>query len=301
MDFPTLEAFVSVARSGSFSDASLQLRITQPAVSKRVAQLETELGERLFDRIGRQVILTQAGHTLLPRAQHILSEASDALRALDNLRGDVGGRLTLATSHHIGLHRLPPVLRIFTARYPRVDLDLRFLDSEQACAKVARGELELALVTLPNDTSAELVATPIWRDRLRIAVATDYAFGATTLSTFADLARFPAILPPAGSYTRELIDAKFQEMKLSVSEKMSTNFLETIKMMVSVGLGWSVLPETLLDTQVVALDGLAFELDRRLGAIQHRRRTPSNAALAMLALLVEQGKIVGATTRSLLP
>lgn len=289
MDLPALEAFVYVASSGSFSEASLQLHLTQPAISKRVAQLEGELGERLFDRLGRQVILTEAGRTLLPRARHILADAHDAIRALDNLRGEVGGTLTLATSHHIGLHRLPPVLRVFSARYPQVNLDLRFLDSEQACVMVGRGELELALVTLPNEASTDLVATPVWQDHLRLAVAEDHALAAQSSLDFSALAGYPAILPPTGSYTRELIDRRFRSLGLRVSERMSTRYLETIKMMVTVGLGWSVLPETMLDSHLIALTVNEFNIERKLGVVQHRRRTPSNAAIAMLALLAEQG------------
>lgn len=288
MDLPALEAFVCVASSGSFSEASLQLHLTQPAISKRVAQLERELGERLFDRLGRQVILTEAGRTLLPRARQILTDAHDAIRALDNLRGEVGGTLTLASSHYIGLHRLPPVLRVFSARYPHVNLDLRFLDSEQACVMVGRGELELALVTLPNEASADLVVTPVWQDHLRLAVAEDHALAAQSSLDFSALAGYPAILPPTGSYTRELIDHRFRSLGLRVSERMSTRYLETIKMMVTVGLGWSVLPETLLDSNLIALAVNGFNIERKLGVVQHRRRTPSNAAIAMLALLAEQ-------------
>lgn len=289
MDIPALEAFVAVANSGSFSEASQSLHITQPAVSKRVAQLESQLGERLFDRVGRQVLLTEAGQTLLPRARHILAEAQDAIRALNNLKGEVGGTLTLGTSHHVGLHRLPPVLRTYSARYPQVNLDLRFLDSEQACLMVGRGELELALVTLPDPLADELVATPIWHDRLRVALGIDHPLAALPVITLRELAEHAAILPPPGSFTRELIDRLFAAQGLKIQARMSTSYLETIKMMVSVGLGWSVLPETMLDAQTLARVIDDTPMQRELGVVQHVRRTPSNAGLAMLALLRERG------------
>lgn len=81
--------------------------MTQPAISKRIAGLEQQLDVRLFDRLGREVTLTEAGRALLPRAYQILNVLDDTRRALTNLTGEVSGRLTLATSHHIGLHRLP--------------------------------------------------------------------------------------------------------------------------------------------------------------------------------------------------
>lgn len=108
MDLANLNAFIAIAETGSFSGAGERLHLTQPAISKRIAGLEQQLKVRLFDRLGREVSLTEAGRALLPRAYQILNVLDDTRRALTNLTGEVSGRLTLATSHHIGLHRLPP-------------------------------------------------------------------------------------------------------------------------------------------------------------------------------------------------
>ena len=128
MDLANLSAFIAIAESGSFSGAAERLFLTQPAISKRIAGLEQQLDVRLFDRLGREVTLTEAGRALLPRAYQILNVLDDTRRALTNLNGAVSGRLTLATSHHIGLHRLPPLLRVFTRQYPAVALDIQFMD-----------------------------------------------------------------------------------------------------------------------------------------------------------------------------
>ncbi|TWH04755.1 Transcriptional regulator [Pseudoxanthomonas taiwanensis J19] len=92
MDWGSLSAFVAVAERGGFSAAAEQLHLTQPAVSKRIAQLEQDLEVRLFDRLGRQVVLTEAGRLLLPRARQMLAEADAARRALQDLGQDIGGR-----------------------------------------------------------------------------------------------------------------------------------------------------------------------------------------------------------------
>jgi DNA-binding transcriptional LysR family regulator len=154
IDIPQLEAFLAVSKRGGFSGAATELHLTQPAVSKRIAALESALDTRLFDRIGKQVSLTEAGVALSTSAEKILAELADSQRVLSNLRSGVGGQLTIASSHHIGLHRLPPVLRAYASRYPGVALDLKFMDSEIACNRVAHGELELALITLPQQLSA---------------------------------------------------------------------------------------------------------------------------------------------------
>ena len=144
MDLASLNAFIAIAETGSFSLAGERLHLTQPAISKRIAGLEQQLKVRLFDRLGREINLTEAGRALLPRAYQILGVLDDTRRALSNLNGEVTGRLTLATSHHIGLHRLPPLLRAFTRAHPQVALDIQFLDSEVAYEEVLHGRAELA-------------------------------------------------------------------------------------------------------------------------------------------------------------
>jgi DNA-binding transcriptional LysR family regulator len=286
MDIAALQAFVAVAESGSFSIASERLFLTQPAISKRIAQLETELNSRLFDRIGRGVSLTESGHALLPRARHILLEVEDSRREISNLSGQIAGRLRVGTSHHIGLHRLPPVLRQYTASYPDVELDLHFMDSEEACRAVLHGDLELGLVTLPLESLAELQTRLIWPDPLDFIVNPEHPLISSTMPLDpAQLCKHPAILPAAGTYTREVIEQAFQPLGLSIPIRMATNYLETIKMMVSVGLGWSVLPRSMLSDELRVLTVSDMQLSRRLGAVWHGGRTLSNAAQAMLDYL----------------
>ena len=132
MDTQNLHAFVKVAECRSFSEAAESLYITHPAVSKRIATLESQLDSKLFDRIGRTVQLTEAGAALLPQAEHILQAVRDAKRSIDDLQGEIAGNLSIGISHHIGLHRLPPVLKAFTERYKKVHFDIAFMDSEEA-------------------------------------------------------------------------------------------------------------------------------------------------------------------------
>jgi len=289
MDIDDLHAFISVARQGSFSAAAGFLHLTQPAVSKRIAALEQRLDTRLFDRIGRRVILTQAGHTLLSRAERILMEVEDTRRAIANLAGEVHGKLSVATSHHIGLHRLPPVLRQFTRRHPQVQLDLRFMDSEAACRAVIQGELELAVVTLPYEQTADLVTVPVWNDPLVLVTATDHPLCRHTRLTLTQLSAYPAILPAAGTYTRELIDRHFIKPGLPLQVSLETNYLETIKMMVSIGLGWSLLPRTMLDRSLHSHHVKTLQIVRRLGLVHHARRTLSNAARALMTVCLNHG------------
>ena len=285
MDIANLQAFISVAERASFSIAAQQLHLTQPAISKRISALEEELGTRLFDRIGRRVVLTEAGRTLLPRAQNILHELEDSRRALSNLSGQVSGTLTIATSHHIGLHRLPPYLREFASRYTQVQLDMRFTDSELGCDMIINGEAELAIITLPLQKKPQLRCIPLWSDPLVIVVHKEHALTNQGFIKPEQLADYPAILPGEITFTRRLVDEFFEKHKIILNTAFATNYLETIKMMVAVGLGWSVLPQTMADGELTTLDVAGFEVNRTLGVAHHVNHTLSNAGEAMLAIL----------------
>jgi len=285
MEFAALKAFVAVAETGSFSAAAEHLFLTQPAISKRIAVLESELGARLFDRIGRTVTLTEGGHALLPRAQKLLVELEDSIRAISNLSGEIRGALRFATSHHIGLHRLPPTLKRFTQAYPQVRLDIRFMDSEAACVAVERGDLELGIVTLPPAPSNNLTTEVIWEDPLGIVVSRNHPLAEKADVTLNELAQHVAVLPATNTYTRQIAEQAFSRLGLVLETALSTNYLETIKMLVSVGIGWSLLPNTLLDKHISKLSIKGLSLQRSLGIVYHRERTLSNAARVFISEL----------------
>lgn len=288
MDLANLNAFIAIAETGSFSKAGERLYLTQPAISKRIAGLEQQLGVRLFDRLGREINLTEAGRALLPRAYQILNVLDDTRRALTNLSGEVTGRLTLATSHHIGLHRLPLLLRAFTRQYPNVALDIQFLDSEVAYEEILHGRAELAVITLAPEPHGLVRAVPVWDDPLDFVVAPEHPLAHMNAVRLEDIARHPAVFPGGNTFTHHIVQRLFEAQGLTPNIAMSTNYLETIKMMVSIGLAWSVLPRTMLDEQVTRLPLPGIQLRRQLGYILHTDRTLSNAARAFMALLDAQ-------------
>ncbi len=289
MDTYQLTAFIAVAETSSFSLAAERLHLTQPAISKRIAVLEQTIGNSLFDRIGKRVNLTEAGQILLPRAQKILREIEDIRTALRNLTESVTGRFTLASSHHIGLHRLPPVLKEYSGLYPRVSIDISFLDSEQAYQQVSHGEIELAVVTLAPTEVDKIVSRTIWNDQLCIMTSTDHALTQKPNVSLTDLLDYPAILPAANTFTRQLVETIFKDHQIRLEVEMSTNYLETIKMMVSVGMAWSILPLTMLDDTLTVLPIENLNLSRKLGYIHHRDHTLSNAARAFIELIEKYG------------
>ncbi len=284
MDIHNLTAFIEVAKQQSFSKAAEVLFLTQPAISKRITALETDLGTALFNRINRKVTLTEAGKALLPRAQNLRYELEDIRRIASQLSEQIGGSLSMGTSHHIGLHRLPPFLTFLNHTYPDVHLDLHFVSSEQACAAVEQGDLELAFITLPHDLPTQLHAQALWQDELQVVVNRQHPLAQTNTVSLAALQTERCILPGKDTYTYQLIAQAFQPLIGRLSIYLTTHYLDTLKMLVSAGFGWSVLPHTLVDDSMVVLN-TPLTLTRQLGVITHRRRSLSNAAHTILTQL----------------
>lgn len=287
MDISALQAFIAVAESGSFSRAAERIFLTQPAISKRIAALEQDIGTRLFDRVGRKIHLTPAGEALLLRTRAVLGELEDIKRDITNLSGTIAGELSIATSHHIGLHRLPGPLKRFHETYTQVRLNLHFMDSEKACNTVARGELELAVVTLPPSADPPLRVEKIWDDPLDIVVSQNHPLAQAKRVQPAMLLDYPAILPGPGTYTREIILNSFGPLRDRIQVGMATNYLEVLKMLAAIGLGWSALPRTMIDEGLKVVQIEKREIRRELGIVTHERRTLSNAGQAMIRIIRE--------------
>ena len=285
MQINQINAFLAVAELGSFSLAADRLHITQPAVSKRVRQLENSVRVELFDRIGKRSILTPHGRAFKPHAERILQEMESYRSSLSRHQETPSGSLSFATSHHIGLHRLPQVLRDFKIRYPQVDLDLHFMDSEDACAAIANNELELAIVTLPELADDKLVCEPVWIDELVAVMASDHELAGLREIDPALLLEHAAILPSPGTFTRRIINNLFAGHEGELKIVLETNYLETIKVMVSANLGWSILPSSMLDSSLTGHRLRGLDARRPLGIVTRKKRTLSLSSTALIELL----------------
>ena len=287
MDSNSLRAFITIVDQGSFSEAAEALHLTQPAISKRLATLEQQLGTSLIDRSHRQIRLTEAGARLLPHARLILDEIHNARLSVSPDNKAVGGELQIIASHHIGLHHLPNWLRRFTSDYPEVKLNLQFMESDAAYEQMRKRKAELAFVTLSDSMDSHLMVYEQWPDPMTFAVGPDHELTLKPRVTLADLSRHPALLPDTTTATYRTVSRLFLEANLPLQQQIPTNYLETLKMMTSVGLGWSVLPISMLDESLYRLDA-GHPVSRVLGAIGLSGRRLSLAAQALLEIVREQ-------------
>lgn len=284
MNLAAFEAFVKVMETGSISLAADQLFITQPAVTKRIHSLEDYFGVKLFESAGRGVQATHAAHSLLPKVKNWLNELGDIHHTLSHEQGQVQGKLKIGTSHHIGLHHLPHHLRHYVQQFPQVTLDVHFVDSEQAHEQVLAGDLELAFLTLPPQGDHRLNYVTIWNDPLVFVAAPFHPLAQKKNLKLEDLIAYPSLLPSAQTYTSQITLAEFEKQGLKPKITMSNNPLESIRMLVSIGLGWSVLPQTLLNQDLQQLD-IRFEMNRQLGIVWHPGRTQSKAVLELIEMM----------------
>ncbi len=254
LDHQNILAFLAVAETGSFSTAASKLFITQPAVSKRIALLEQQLGMALFERLTRQISLTEAGAALLPAARQVRQALEDFTSASMQNNRPLQGRLPIALSHYAGLHLLPAALTAFSMRYPEVLLDLQFMDSEAAILAVAQGTVRLAYGTLGQGQAQnpQTHVTPLWRERLVPLCALRHIHE-KTLNIHELAARLPIILPAAQTSTRQSIDCWLMAQGIAALAVIEVNQLDSIALLVATGIGWSVLPETLHNPQLAVI------------------------------------------------
>jgi len=288
IDLKQLEALMQVAQCESFSLAAEKLHITQPAITKRVQLLERSIGTPLIDRHQSKLALTAAGDIIAQLGARVELEIEDSLRQIQDLDDGVRGTLQIAISHHLGLHRLPEILREYSHLYPDVEMQIEFTDSEKAHDAVARGEHDLAIVTLSPHEHANVVRTEIWPDPMTVVVDKQHELAAKQVVELSDLADYPAVLPGLNTYTGQIAQRMFEQEQLNLKLAMSTNYLETVAMLVSIGQGWSVLPSAMIDDSLCELQTNVNWPARSLGYVTHISRPQSKASQALQALLLKR-------------
>jgi len=282
MNADSLLAFVTTVNERSFSKAALKLHLTQPAVTKRIQNLENQTQVKLFERLQKEIVLTEAGQVLLPHALSVLHEIDNAKHALLNFENKVSGQLRIIASHHIGLHRLPLILKKFNHLYPDVELALNFLDSESAYSLLKDNQADIAFITIPAEIKKDFECHLKWDDPMSFVCGKSHRLCSLTTILPADLSEHNAILPSQSTLTYRVVESIFKENQLKLQASIPTNYLETMKMMASVGMGWTVLPDTMIDDDLYIMPIKHKQVTRTLGAVSYRRKSLSNAALAFM-------------------
>ena len=292
LDFERLKAFRAVAQERSFSRGAKRIFRTQPAVSQSVAALERQVGQRLFDRLGRRVQLTPAGETLLTHVQEAFRTLENAQAQLDALGGLKRGMLRIGASDTTTCYLLPQVLRVFRERHPGVEIIISNRPSPGVVQQVVAREVDLGLVTLPVRHPGVAVREAAEREDVLIC-APDHRLTLRRRARLEDAVRYPLLLLDRGSSTRSFIDARLQAAGLAPQVAMELASIEVIKRLVQLDLGVSIVPRVAVQEEVAAgkLCALCvFRRDerRKLGFIHSRNAEPTPAAREFLRLALER-------------
>ncbi|MDD4931881.1 MAG: LysR family transcriptional regulator [Methylacidiphilaceae bacterium] len=289
IDLRQVCAFIAVAESGSFTQASRRLHLSQPAVSRAVAALEQEIGARLLERSGRQVSLTSAGQTLLSRGRRLLAETvllREELQASEHLGT---GSLRLAADPSACDDLLPAVLREFKESFPASTWAITPVSAIPALELIRGKSVEVALVTRPLRLPASVRFERLFEEELVFAVNPSHPWAAGRKAPPRDIERYAFLLPLKESETYQLVDRYFARQGLRLRTLAELGSVEAIRAMTAYGLGIGILPRwaiprTVEDGKVVAVPLGRSPLRRSWGLLSLKGKRPGLAERAFLEL-----------------
>ena len=282
MDVRSLEVFLSVAKHLNFTRAGEEVNLSQPSVSVRIHQLESELGVKLFEQLGKRVGLTEAGSLLIPHARRVMSAVQDASHAIDELQGLERGSLRIGASTTPGMYLIPKTIAKFKARYPKIEIQLGIKDTRQVEDGVTRNEFDFGFVG--GHLAGDEVEAQSWlTDQLVLVVAPAHALARKKSVKLEDLRKEKFILREPGSATRATIISHLQQSNLSVLPIMELENPESVKKVVQSGLGIAFISRFAVETELkarnlVAITVRGVDIRRELKIVHRKDKHLSRAA-----------------------
>ena len=230
------------------SDAAEALHTSQPGISKQIRQLEDELGVRVFVRQGKRLAsLTPAGESVVATARRALREIGNLKRVGAEFKSEDQGTLAIATTHLQARYVLPPVLRDFVVRYPKVKLELHQGNPIQVAEQTARGDADLGIATEALAMNPDLVTLPCYRWNRCVLVPRDHPLAKNKPLTLAALARHPIITYDFTFTGRSQINAAFDSAGLVPNVVLTALDSDVIKTYVEMGLGVGIIAKMAWD------------------------------------------------------
>jgi DNA-binding transcriptional LysR family regulator len=241
MDLRQLEILQAIAETGSFTACGKKLHVSQSAISRQISLLEDELGEPLFQRMGRRVRMTPAAESLVQLGQRVFQDVRETVGAITDRTRALRGMLRLAGGMTVCLYVFPPLLRRLKRVHPQLDIRLTVATAVRGVEEIRGGRVDAGLLTLPVDES-DLVTVPVLREELLVLAMPTHPLAKKRRVQSHDLSGQPFILFEPGSATRRVIDSFFVTEKVEPTVVMETENVEIIKAMVKTGLGISIVP-----------------------------------------------------------
>jgi DNA-binding transcriptional LysR family regulator len=262
LDTRQVRAFCVLARTGSYTQTARELHLTQSGVSHSMKALERDVGCRLFDKLGKKVVLTQAGEQLLQHATKILQEMENARETLAHLGRWGRGRLRLGASTTACQHILPTVLREFKESFPDHNINIEPGDSPGLVASLLRQRLDLALA-LEVENEPQLEFHPLFTDELHFIVGALHPWARAQRVEREEIPRQNYILYNKASITFRLIEDYFRQEEVVLNTVIELGSMEAIKELVKLGLGISIASPWIARKEIEEGSIVALPLGRR--------------------------------------
>lgn len=241
MDLHQLRVFQAATKSGGFTRAAEVLHLSQSTVSQHIKLLEEELGCSLFLRVGKRVIVTEAGKVLLQYSERIFRDVKNAEMAVREINALKRGTVRLGVGPTTLTYRLPPILRDYTRRLPQIELIVIAGNTEFLLSSISSERLDLAIVmsTAPH---AGLRSVPLGREEMVFVVHRKHPLARRRALEPQDLNGLRFILYERHTAMQNLIESYFEQLGVMPRIAMEVENNEAIKSLVRAGLGASVLP-----------------------------------------------------------
>lgn len=255
-----LNTFTRIVESGSLTRAAEQLNLTQPAVTKQLAQLEEEFHTTLLMRQGRKFQLTTTGELLYHYAKRILLSLDQTYEAMEALERPGQGELHIGALATVAGFSLPRVLSGFTRQFPQIKVRVKVGEIQENLDGVIKGEYAIGLVTIPI-IHEQIDSIPLFADPVRLVVSPERAADLPKTLSLYDIAQLDFISYETPSRFRSFVDGVLEQHGVMPRVLMEFNSHEVIKSMVKVGLGAAFVPDSVVRDDIQRRDLVTLEVD----------------------------------------
>jgi DNA-binding transcriptional LysR family regulator len=262
LDTRQLLAFLQLSRTASFTGAARALHLSQSAVSHSIKALEETVGCRLFDRLGKRAVLTQAGEQLLHHVEKILREMTAARQSLLRLGKWGQGRLRIGASPTACQYIIPSVLREFRESFPDHQISLQPGDTPVILEALREDRLDLAVALEPR-RAEDIETHALFEDELQFIVAPTHPWATARKAVRDDIARQNYLLYHRTSQTFRMVDDYFRSERMVLKTVMELGSMEAIKELVKLGLGISILAPWIVQAELAEGALVTVPLGRR--------------------------------------
>jgi len=292
MHIETLKVFCDLAETGSFSLAASKNFITQSAVSQQIRSLEERYGRELIERSKGHARLTQAGEVLYAAGKEIVQRYREIEDSLQTLSRSVAGTVRVGTVYSVGLYELSAPLKKYLRTFPEVTVHLEYTRANKIYEDVSRGDVDLGIVAYPNKRP-QIVVTPFREDRLVLICSPQHPFAFYQRVSIKKLHGEKFVGFERDVATRRALDRVFRQHGIKVHYAMEVDNIDTIKRVVEIGSGISIVPEpaVLQEVKSETLKAIQFAdetLTRPLGIVSKRGRRFTPAVQEFIDFLKEK-------------